>query len=168
MSVWGSLWASLMGVTHLASHMGRTRQSCAALCYKQPESRGKVFVLHRNFRELALGNWVTGSMGKSRKTPDFSWQRIASFQKNPMNILMGYWCFYSWKLSRQTTLLTRDDKALTSSFCLHNIQNCFKICSQRMPQKNIQDLYFPTKININLSFSGKSASFLLRFKVFKF
>lgn len=59
-------------------------------------------------------------------------------QKSSTNILMSYWCFYSWKLSWQTTLLTRDDKALTSSFCLQNTQNCYKICSQRMQQKRFE------------------------------
>lgn len=39
---------------------------------------------------------------------------------------------------------------------------------QRGCHKKIQGLYFSTKININLSFSGKSVSFLLCFKPFKF
>lgn len=66
-------------------------------------------------------------------------------QKSSTNILMSYWCFYSWKLSWQTTLVTRDDKALTSSFCLQDIQNCYKICSQRMQQKRFRGCIFPLK-----------------------
>lgn len=56
-------------------------------------------------------------------------------QKSSTNTLMSYWCLYSWKLSWQTTLLTRDDKALTWNFCLQNIQNCYNICSCRMQKQ---------------------------------
>lgn len=66
-------------------------------------------------------------------------------KKSSTIILMSYRCFYSSKLSWQTTLLTRDDKALTSSFCLQNIQNYYKICSWRMQQKRFRGCIFPPK-----------------------
>lgn len=91
-----------------------------------------IYFAHEVSRVSSIQGRLQVPQGRQGKPRFFLTDTCLFCQKETTNILMSYWCFYSWKLSWQTTLLTRDDKALTCCLCLQNIENYCKSWSDWM------------------------------------
>lgn len=129
------LWVSNETTIKASVHnMAFTNESCT-FCFTHGNKQAKscwLILLHvtnnKTLQELIhlfctqgfWSLWLFKADSKFlRETPDFSWQTFASFVKKNQQIF--WWVtdvFHSGKLSWQTTLLTRDDKALTCYLCL--------------------------------------------------